>query len=69
MPALRLTLRLTLLLLLLPARLVGHVDIRLCQPLLGEQLAQAVHLAVEGVTHAGVAADEGDLGRLGPSQH
>lgn len=41
------------LLLLLPARLVSHVDIRLRQPLLGKQFAQAVHLAVEGVTYAG----------------
>lgn len=52
------------LLLLLPTRLVGHVHIRLRQPLLGEQLAQTVHLTVQCITHAGMATDEGHLGRL-----
>ncbi|MNI68724.1 hypothetical protein D3C73_1244330 [compost metagenome] len=50
--------------LLLPARLVSHVDVRLRQPLLGKQLAQAMHLAVQRITHARMAADEGHLGGL-----
>ncbi len=42
--------------------LIGDVHVQQIHTLLGEQLAQAMHLPFQGITHPGIGAGEGDLG-------